>query len=302
MNRPKRRLPVELAALPCIQAEPVYRVGDGRRSPSLEGPGFDRCGNFYVCYTAPDDTTIFRFDPAGERSVFYHCDAGMTIGFAEHPDGRLFFSDMLRGSIRVFSPGGTLLREIFPHYQGRALRVDCMLFTPAGDLWFTDLSGTAWSPTGGLYCLPASDGYENTVLLFGGLAAPNGLCAAPDGKTVWMAESSRNQVIRMQLNAAGDILFNQFTPMAVYRNSGRPNMDSLQVARNGMVYAGVMFGGRAIVLDPDGVPVANILVPGYEEGRLSYTPNLALHPSGREGWLVASDERDACILRFATIS
>ena len=301
MERPKRRLPNELAALPCITAEPIYRIGDGRRSPSLEGPGFDRSGNFYVCYTAPDDTTIYRIDPAGTKTTFYHSDAGMTIGFAEHPDGSLFFSDMLRGSIRVFSPDGQLLREIFPRYNGHALRVDCMLFMPSGDLWFTDLSGTAWEPTGGLYCLPAAGDYAETVLLFGGLASPNGLCTAPDGKTVWMVESSRNQLVRLQLDGRGCILFNQFTPMAVYRNFSRPNLDSIQADARGMIYAGVMFGGRAVVLDPDGIPAANILVPGYEEGRLFYTPNLALHPSGTEGYLVASDEKDACILRFPTL-
>lgn len=300
MSLQKRRLPNDLAALPCIQAEPLYRIGNGRRSPSLEGPGFDRHGNFYVCYTAPDDTTIFRIDPHGEKSVFYHSSAGMTIGFAEHPDGRLFFSDMLRGSIRVFTPSGELLREIFPRYNGRSLRVDCMQFMSSGDLWLTDLSGTAWNPVGGLYCLPAASDFADVVLLFGGLASPNGLCAASNGKTLWMVESSRNDLVRLQLNENGEIMFNQFTPMAAYHNSGRPNLDSIAIDRNGMIYAGVMFGGRAMILDLDGIPVANILVPGYEEGRLSYTPNLVLHPSGEEGYLVASDDQDAYILRFST--
>lgn len=302
IKRGKRRLPCELERLPCIQAEILYRVGDGRVSPSLEGPGFDRDGNFYVCYTSPDDTSIRRITPLGEMSEFYHVDKGMTIGFAQHPDGRLFFSDMLSGSIRVFDLEGTLLEELFPRWRGEKLRIDCMEFDGQGDLWFSDLRGTAWEPTGGIYKLTAGSGYRDIELLLGCLAAPNGLHHAPCGDVVWAVESSRNSLMRIQLDKGGAIMKNQFSPMTVYRSHGRPNLDSIQVDQAGNVYVGVMFGGRAVIFDPDGLPLANILVPGYAEGKLSYTPNLSLRTDRAEGYLVASDRENAFILRFEALA
>lgn len=44
---PERHLPPELADLPCIRAEVAYEVAPGSLMPSLEGPVFDREGNFY---------------------------------------------------------------------------------------------------------------------------------------------------------------------------------------------------------------------------------------------------------------
>ena len=63
-----------------------------------------------------------------------------------------------------------------------------------------------------------------------------------------------------------------------------------------------MMGGRAVVLARDGIPVANILAPGSEEGKLLYTPNLALSRTDRFGYLLASDSEQAVVLRFPTFA
>ena len=71
---------------------------------------------------------------------------------------------------------------------------------------------------------------------------------------------------------------------------------------SGYLYLGIMMGGRAVVLDRDGIPVANILAPGFEEGKLLSTPNLALSRTDRFGYLLASDSEQAGVLRFPTVA
>ena len=88
--------------------------------------------------------------------------------------------------------------------------------------------------------------------------------------------------------------------MAVYKNIGKPNVDTFCTDANGFMYMGIMFGGRVVVLDKEGIPVANVLVPGFEEGKLKFTPNLAIHPTKSECYMLASDEEKAVICSFET--
>ena len=63
---------------------------------------------------------------------------------------------------------------------------------------------------------------------------------------------------------------------------------------NGFIYVGIMMGGRAVILDQDGIPVANILAPGFEEGKLRYTPNLVLKQDACEGYLLGMTSGPLC--------
>lgn len=129
---PERHLPPELADLPCIRAEVAYEVAPGSLMPSLEGPVFDREGNFYCCHTAPGDTSVIKITPEGEQSEFYHNDVGMTVGLAFHKDGRCFTSDMLSSCINILSPEGNLLDTLYIDDDGRKMRPDSWYFARTG--------------------------------------------------------------------------------------------------------------------------------------------------------------------------
>ncbi len=295
---PERHLPPELADLPCIRAEVAYEVAPGSLMPSLEGPVFDREGNFYCCHTAPGDTSVIKITPRGEQSEFYHNDVGMTVGLAFHKDGRCFASDMLSSCINILSPEGNLLDTLYIDDDGRKMRPDCMVFRENGDLCFTDLSGHLHDPSGGVYVLRADSGYEEMELFLGELCAPDGITFAPDGRSMWITEVSSNSVIRVLLDPKGNPRVAQHSPLCVYRNASSSNVDTCVMDENGFIYVGIMMGGRAVILDQDGIPVANILAPGFEEGKLRYTPNLALKQNACEGYLLASDDDRAVVLRF----
>lgn len=154
----QRHLPPELRGLPCIRAEVAHVIAPGKATPSLEGPIFDRHGNFYCCLTAPNDTYVKKISLDGSISDFFHSDSGMTVGLVFHQDGRCFAADMLRNCIRILSADGKLLEELPLQYEGRKLRPDCMVFDRKGDLLFTDLSGTFRDPIGGVYRLTQDSG------------------------------------------------------------------------------------------------------------------------------------------------
>lgn len=172
VNISERRLPPEIAGLPCVRAEVAFEVAPGSPMPSLEGPVFDREGNFYCCHTAPGDTTVIKITPGGEQSEFYHNDVGMTVGLAFHKDGRCFAADMLSSCINILSPDGELLDTVSLETDGRKMRPDCMAFRENGDLCFTDLSGHLHDPSGGVYALRADSGYKEMELFWGNSAHP----------------------------------------------------------------------------------------------------------------------------------
>lgn len=193
----QRHLPPELRGLPCIRAEVAHVIAPGKATPSLEGPIFDRHGNFYCCLTAPNDTYVKKISLDGSISDFFHSDSGMTVGLVFHQDGRCFAADMLRNCIRILSADGKLLEELPLQYEGRKLRPDCMVFDRKGDLLFTDLSGTFRDPIGGvLMGKPASTVttlfpvkimmYILTVAYFYGFAIMNGTMQALGDRIIYL--------------------------------------------------------------------------------------------------------------------
>lgn len=119
---------------------------------------------------------------------------------------------------------------------------------------------------------------------------------------MWVTEVATNSVTRILLDPKGNPRVAQHSPLCVYRNAGSSNVDTHAMDENGFIYVGIMMGGRAVILGQDGIPVANILAPGFEEGKLRYTPNLVLKQDACEGYLLASDDERAVVLRFETLA
>ena len=225
----------------------------------------------------------------------------MTVGLCFHRDGRCFAADMMSGCIRVLSAEGEVLDTIDLTWEGARLKPDCMVFR-GGDLYFTDLRGTFWNRIGGVYILTQASGYHEIVRYLGDLASPDGITFAPDGRSLWISERSSNAVYRFLLGPDGRPRIAQHTPVPAFRNGGCSNVDTHAMDREGNIYLGIMMGGRAVILDADGIPLANVLVPGFEEGKLRYSPNLALKADACEGYLLASDAERAVVLRFPTLA
>jgi lactonase len=300
---PKMPLPPELAGLPTIEAKVKYRIADGKATPSIEGPIFDRSGNLYVCHTTPPTATIKKITPSGEITDFFHYDKGMLVATAVHKDGRIFAADFVNGMFVVLSPDGEVVDEItVRHPDGGLMKCDDMVFDSDGNLYFTDFNGTFARRTGGVYRLDAESNYRTQRCIMSGIGAGNGISFSPDFSVLWVADTPLKTLYRIVLDNNGNALDRVFGILPFYQPYGRGNPDSNKVDADGNLYQAMMHAGLVIIYNSDGIPVANVVVPGREDGRLLNTPNLAIIPGKKLGYMVASDEHDVVVLEFPTLA
>jgi lactonase len=83
-----------------------------------------------------------------------------------------------------------------------------------------------------------------------------------------------------------------------YSTGGPGGSDSNKVDVAGNLYQCLNLRGRVLILNQYGVPIANVVVPGREEGHHLVTPNLALKPDTAETYMVVSGEGGAWIYTF----
>lgn len=300
---PRMPLPPDLAGLPTIEAKVKYRIADGKATPSIEGPIFDRQGNLYVCHTTQPTTTIKKIAPNGKITDFFHCEKGMLVATAVHKDGRIFAADFVNGIFVVLSPEGNVLDEIkLPRPNGKIIKCDDMAFDREGNLYFTDFNGTFVRRTGGVYRLDADSGYRNMKSIFSGIGAGNGISFSPDYSVLWVADTPLKTIYRIVLDENGMPVDRVFGVLPISQTYGRGNPDSNKVDADGNLYQAMMHAGWVLIYNRDGIPVANVVVPGREEGRLLNTPNLAIIPGESKGYIVASDEKDVVVLEFPTLA
>ena len=286
-------LPPEVAGLPTIEAEPWFQVDPGP-DLALEGPAFDREGNLFV--TAPFAGTVFKITPQKELSTVFVNEDVKVDGSAFHKDGRLFIV-CLSGELLVMNPDGSDINYRHPTYEGKPLSMNDLVFDPEGNIYVTDFIGTIAEPTGGVYRL--SPDAEKVEPVLRHLASPNGISLSPEGNMLWVGETTRNTVLRITLLPDG------VTPSPIdgvnctFYSTGCPGgPDSNKVDVEGNLYQCIVFQGRAVILNKNGIPIYNVVIPGRDEGKHLATPNLAFKPGTNEVYIEASQEGGAWIYRF----
>ena len=87
-----------------------------------------------------------------------------------------------------------------------------------------------------------------------------------------------------------------------YQCSGFEVTDSNKADADGNIYTAMMYGGRVLVTNSVGVPIANVLLRDREEGACMFSPNLAIKPGTKEGYIVTSGTAGAWIYKFETLA
>ncbi len=286
-------LPPSEADLTAINAEPWLQV-DEDPDVYLEGPAFDRQGNLYV--TTIFNNRIIKISPDKQITTIFNKKGIMPDGIAIHKDGRLFVA-CLSGELMAMNPDGTNITYIKPRYHGRPKSMNDLVFDSEGNLYVSDFSGTPGDPTGGIYRF--SSDFKTVTPVIEGLASANGVAFAPEGNALWICETSRNTLLHIELLDDGITINPIAGATTPYHYTGGPGgCDSLRVDMAGNVYQCLIFQGRALVLNKRGVPVANVLIPGRDEGKHLITPNLAFKPDTDEAYIIAGGEGGAWIYKF----
>ncbi len=293
----------DLAGLPTITAEPWLQIGQGETFPTMEGADFDRDGNLLVCHRTKPWTDIVKIYPDKNYETFYHNDNAVLIGVAVHKDGRVFAVDIdvEGGRLLELSESGEYKRELFS-VIGKRIKPNDLAFDKKGNIYISDFIGDRNNPSGGIYRINADSDYCTMDMIAGGLASPNGVAFSPDFKWIWTGETTRNCVTKIMLDDEGNLSKHFLAETATYQCIGYEVADSTKTDSLGNVYQAIMYGGRILILNNSGIPIANVLLSDREEGNCMYSPNLAIHPTKNEGYIVTSGTKGAWIYKFNTFA
>jgi lactonase len=289
-------LPPEVKDLLTVEAEPWFQISPDPRV-FLEGPSFDRKGNLFV--TCPSSGVVIRVTRQKQTDIIFEDKTMITNSSAFHMDGRLFVV-CLTGQLLTINVDSKEVAIVYPKYQGKSLAMNDLVFDPKGNIYVTDFTGSVPEPTGGIFRISTDGARVEPVLLH--LAMPNGISLSPEGNALWIGESARNAILRIALLKDG-ITINPVVGITYpYYSCGISGPDSNKVDKAGNLYQAIMGQGRIIVLNSLGIPVANVVVPGRDDGRNLRTSNLAIKPGTDEGYLVTSGTAGAWIFKFKALA
>jgi gluconolactonase len=221
---------------------------------SPEGPAFDRAGNLY--FVNWNSSSIVRVTPDGKASEFFNT-GGIPAGLAFHRDGSLYVADegdAIHGVLRIHDGQAEIVVNTF---EGEPLNgANDLVFDRDGVLYFSDpWRSSAENPIGGFYRYFPDGTLER---IDHGLAFPNGVAISPDGKSVYLAETYRNRILRYPVATDGTIGAREvFAPLP-----GEHGPDGMACDEAGNLYVAHYGGGKVAVFTPTGELAAEIPVPG----------------------------------------
>ncbi|OPB00908.1 lactonase [Pseudomonas fluorescens] len=281
-GRQLQAIPAPEKDLPTVTAALWMKVSD--QGLQLEGPSFDREGN--LLFVEVFGGQVLKVDTHGKLSVVVKKNPLGGAGLAIHKDGRLFVAGLGNfkntGNLTAYKPDGSGKQVIIP--GSRHYLVDDLVFDNTGGFYFTDFRGTSTEPTGGVFYVPA-DG-KTIVPILPNMAIANGIALSPDGKTLWVTEFAKGLLHRIELENATTVA--PFGEAVIYRFNG-PSPDSMRVDQDGNLYVAMYSQGRVLVLNPNGTPIGQVLLPGRENGHFLRSTSLAIKPETNELYLVTND-------------
>ena len=295
-------LPPELRSLPSVTAKRWLQLDTEYTTPNLEGTEFDRDGNLLLCRRLKPGSEVLKVDSDRNVKVIYHEDQSNLIGLAVHRDGRLFLCD-IKGRLPVITPDGEFLFDLMESPGLERFTPNDLSFDKEGNLYVTDFheNPVPIVPEGGVYRFEHDD-YSKWSKLVGGMVTPNGVGLAPDEKSLWVCESMTNDLIQVLLGPDNRPIPRFRAVKHVLHTNGNDMMDSLKVDDEGNVYIAMMGSGRVLVTNSDGIAIQNILLEDRDEGCCLMSPNLAIHPTKPEGYIVTSGVGGSRVYRFETLA
>ncbi len=215
----------------------------------VEGPTVTPDGSLYVSDVLGGG--VVRLSPDGERVTVVPKRRGVG-GIALHADGGIVISG--RDVLHVTPEGAnrTLLAiDGLPGFNdlgvdplGRVLvgAVRFFVFDPAS----TPVPGELWR----------IDGAGEASVVIDDVLHPNGVAVAPDGRSLWLSDTRRRQVVLADLDDSGAVVAQRRID---FPGPGHP--DGLAFDVEGGVWIASAGGGEVIRFTADGTVSARLTVP-----------------------------------------
>jgi gluconolactonase len=260
---PPSRFRMELSAdTPALRALVDVPSGCERLTAGLgflEGPVWIAEDGCLLFSDIPGDR-IFRWTPGAGSSVFRqpsHNANGLTLDAS----GRLLVCEHATRRVTRTEPDGTIT-ILADRFAGEPLNSpNDLVEGPGGAIYFTDppygiRPEAQRQPCQGLYRIHAAD--LNLELLQNDFDRPNGLAFSPDGRRLYVADSSpRRHIRRFDVDGDGALQGGEVFLDMAHSPPGVP--DGLKVDQAGNLYCTGPLG--IWVVDPNGTHLGTVVLP-----------------------------------------
>jgi gluconolactonase len=228
-----------------------------------EGPAMDSEGNVYC--TTLSGRAILRIDTENKITEWAYSDC--PNGQIVLPDDDHLVCDVRLAAVRRFDSNGKFIKNEIEKYCA-GVEVYCpndLITDSSGNIYFTDSVRDK-----GKVCFLGANGEQN--ILVNDLDYPNGLVLSSDKKTLYVAESYKNRVIKIALESAGKTKdpIEVFADLPTHSSGKEINNlpDGLAMDRDGNLWV-AHYGMQAIhKLSPEGKLLTSI------DTNMPFTSNL----------------------------
>lgn len=193
----------------------------------------------------------------GPDGAVYVCNNG-GFQWIEREDGMLAPhgtpADYKTGSIQRVDLVTSEVTTVYTECDGRGLRgPNDIVFDQDGGFWFTDLGKGNGDVTQVGHLLYAKPDGSHIVRVREGMVTPNGVGLSPDGKTVYVAETTTGRLWAFEIAGPGELATPQDMWVAgkVYGPlPGYQLFDSLAVEADGHICVATIVNGGITAFDP----------------------------------------------------
>ena len=226
-----------------------------------EGPVFDYEGNLYFS----ERNKVIRLTPGGHSSTWLEASAN---GHKILPDGTHLVCSPGRSAVLHVSAGGEILAEAASECDGRPLRApNDITLDGYGGFYFSDPGGSREQPIGTV-CYAGSDGASRLVAA--GMWVPNGLVLSPNGRTLYVAETVPNRILRFEVTSPGVPGPIEFFTKLPDNDGHDASPDGMAVDSDGNVYVAHLGTGSVRVLNANGRLVRTLPAGNYDASNVVF--------------------------------
>ncbi|CAL1520973.1 SMP-30/gluconolactonase/LRE family protein [Chitinophaga sp. MM2321] len=228
-------------------------------SVNIEGPNFDKAGNFYVVNFKQDGTIGKINTRTGAGEIFVSLpDSSVANGVHFNSKGNMFLPDF-KGHNVLMVDMKTKKISVYAH-SDKFNQPNDLCINKKDQIYASDPN---WAKsTGQLWRIDAN---RKPVLLETGMGTTNGIELSPDEKTLYVNESVQRNIWKYDVDNAGNI--SHKTLFATFPDFG---FDGMKCDKAGNLYIARWGKGTIAVLSPKGKLIREIPLKGKECSNLTF--------------------------------